>query len=144
MCNIIFYKKNQEITRGLKNWIWAVGWWRLPFISSLGGQRQTDLWVRGQSGLQSEFLDIQGYTEKRLLKPPCPQKSGDGAMTQSLKAGKTLIEDSSLIPSTTHFQDPHLRKSSLVLVWAISREHDESVCLPQISLKLITTEEKTK
>jgi hypothetical protein len=32
----------------------------------LGRQRQTDFWVRGQPGLQSEFQDSQGYTEKTL------------------------------------------------------------------------------
>jgi hypothetical protein len=31
------------------------------------GKRQTDLGVRGQPGLQSEFRDRQDYTEK-----PCP------------------------------------------------------------------------
>jgi hypothetical protein len=33
-------------------------------VPELGKQRQVDLWVWGQSGLQSEFQDIQGYTEK--------------------------------------------------------------------------------
>jgi hypothetical protein len=31
-------------------------------------QRQADFWVRGQPGLQSEFQDSQGYTEKPGLK----------------------------------------------------------------------------
>jgi hypothetical protein len=31
-------------------------------------QRQADSWVRGQPGLQSEFQDSQGYTEKPCLK----------------------------------------------------------------------------
>ena len=35
-----------------------------PLISALGKQRQVDFWVRGQPGLQSEFQDSQGYTEK--------------------------------------------------------------------------------
>jgi hypothetical protein len=30
---------------------------------------QADFWVQGQSGLQSEFQDSQGYTEK-----PCLEK----------------------------------------------------------------------
>jgi hypothetical protein len=29
-----------------------------------------DFWVRGQPGLQSEFQDSQGYTEKLCLKKP--------------------------------------------------------------------------
>jgi hypothetical protein len=34
-----------------------------------GRQRQVDFWVQGQPGLQTEFQDIQGYTEK-----PCLEK----------------------------------------------------------------------
>jgi hypothetical protein len=44
-------------------------WWRTPLIPALGRQRQVDFWVQGQPGLQSEFQDSQGYTEK-----PCLQK----------------------------------------------------------------------
>jgi hypothetical protein len=42
----------------------------IPLIPSLGRQRQADFWVRGQPGLQSEFQDSQGYTEK-----PCLEKT---------------------------------------------------------------------
>jgi hypothetical protein len=40
-----------------------------PLIPALGRQRQADLWVQGQPGLQSEFQDsqAQGYTEKPCL-----------------------------------------------------------------------------
>ena len=38
-------------------------------IPALGRQRQVDFQVRGQPGLQSEFEDSQGYTEK-----PCLEK----------------------------------------------------------------------
>jgi hypothetical protein len=38
-----------------------------PLIPALGRQRQTDFWVRGQPGLQSEFQDSQGCTEKPCL-----------------------------------------------------------------------------
>jgi hypothetical protein len=44
-------------------------WWRRPLIPALGRQRQADFSVRGQPGLQSEFQDNQGYTEK----PPPPK-----------------------------------------------------------------------
>jgi hypothetical protein len=44
-------------------------WWCMPVIAALGRQRQVDFWVRGQPGLQSEFQDSQGYTEK-----PCLEK----------------------------------------------------------------------
>jgi hypothetical protein len=37
-------------------------------IPALGRQRQADFWVWGQPGLQSEFQDSQGYTEKPCLK----------------------------------------------------------------------------
>jgi hypothetical protein len=44
--------------------------WRLtPLIPALGRQRQGDSGVRGQPGLQSEFQDSQGYTQK-----PCLEK----------------------------------------------------------------------
>jgi hypothetical protein len=43
-------------------------WWCTPLIPALGRQRQADFWVRGQPGLQSEFQDSQGYTEKPCLK----------------------------------------------------------------------------
>jgi hypothetical protein len=41
-----------------------------PLIPALGRQRQADFGVRGQPGLQSEFQDSQGYTEK-----PCLEKT---------------------------------------------------------------------
>jgi hypothetical protein len=39
----------------------------MPLIPTLGRQWQADFWVRGQPGLQSEFQDSQGYTEKHCL-----------------------------------------------------------------------------
>jgi hypothetical protein len=39
-----------------------------PLIPALGRQRQANFGVRGQPGLQSEFQDSQGYTEKPCLK----------------------------------------------------------------------------
>jgi hypothetical protein len=40
----------------------------MPSIPALGRQRQADFWDRRQPGLQSEFQDSQGYTEKHCLK----------------------------------------------------------------------------
>jgi hypothetical protein len=40
----------------------------MPLIPALGKQRQVEFWVQGQSGLQSEFQDSQGYAEKPWLK----------------------------------------------------------------------------
>jgi hypothetical protein len=42
-------------------------WWHTPLIPALGRQRQGDFEVPGQSHLQSEFQDSQGYTEKPCL-----------------------------------------------------------------------------
>jgi hypothetical protein len=39
----------------------------MPLIPELGGQKQGDLSIRGQPGLQSEFQDSQDYTEKPWL-----------------------------------------------------------------------------
>ena len=41
-------------------------WWFMPLIPAPGRQRQVNFWVPGQSGLQSEFQDSPGYTEKLL------------------------------------------------------------------------------
>jgi hypothetical protein len=49
-------------------------WWRTSLIPALGRQRQTDFWVRGQPGLQSELQDSQGYTEKPCLKTTTTKK----------------------------------------------------------------------
>jgi hypothetical protein len=57
-------------------------WWRTPLIPALGRQRQADLWVRGQPGLQSGLQDSQGYTEKPCLEPPTPKKAADAYLLQ--------------------------------------------------------------
>lgn len=46
-------------------WSWV---WRTPFIPALERQRQVDLWVGGQPGLQSQFQDSRGYKERSCLK----------------------------------------------------------------------------
>ena len=48
--------------------MWRLGSGGTAFIPALGRQRQADFWVWGQPGLQSEFHDSQGYTEKPCLK----------------------------------------------------------------------------
>jgi hypothetical protein len=54
----VVYKKDEK----------SQEWWCTPLIPALGRQRQVNFWVRGQPGLQSEFQDSQGYTEKPCLK----------------------------------------------------------------------------
>jgi hypothetical protein len=56
------------INKSLKKNKRAGKWWCTPILPALGRQRQVDFWVRGQPGLQSEFQDSQGYTEKPCLK----------------------------------------------------------------------------
>jgi hypothetical protein len=41
--------------------------WHIPLVPELRRQRPVDLWVQGQPGLQGEFQDSQGYTEKSYL-----------------------------------------------------------------------------
>jgi hypothetical protein len=53
-----------------KVFVEARQWWRIPVILADGRQRQVDFWVLDQPGLQSEFQDSQGYTEKPCLKKP--------------------------------------------------------------------------
>jgi hypothetical protein len=48
-------------------------WWRTPLVPALRRQRQADFWVQSQPGLQSEFQDSQGYTEKPCLEKPKPK-----------------------------------------------------------------------
>jgi hypothetical protein len=50
----------------------------MPLIPALGRQRQADFWVQGQPGLQSEFQDSQGYTEK-----PCLNKTKQNKTKQN-------------------------------------------------------------
>jgi hypothetical protein len=52
--------------------IWSRAWWLTPLNPGRGRQRQTDLWIQGQSGLQSELQDSQGYTEKPCLETAAP------------------------------------------------------------------------
>jgi hypothetical protein len=54
----------------IKKMPYSRAWWRTPLIPALGRQRQADFWVQGQPGIQSEFQDSQGYTEKPCLEKP--------------------------------------------------------------------------
>jgi hypothetical protein len=59
----------------LKIFIESQAWWRTPLNPALGRQKQVDFYrVRGQPGLQSEFQDSQGCTEKPCLEKPKQKK----------------------------------------------------------------------
>jgi hypothetical protein len=60
----------------------------MPLISALGRQRQADFWVRGQPGLQSEFQDNQGYTEKPCLEKTKQTNKKPTNQTNKLKTKK--------------------------------------------------------
>ena len=61
----------------------------MALIPALGRQRQANLWVWGQPGLQSEYQDSHGYTEKPChetnkqtnKKPTKPNKTKNGVTT---------------------------------------------------------------
>jgi hypothetical protein len=65
---------NWKLHEGFWNIKASRAWWLTPLIPALGRQRQVDFWVRGQPGLQSEFQDSQGYTEKPCLEKPKNKK----------------------------------------------------------------------
>jgi hypothetical protein len=72
MDSATMYSFIYKINNSLKKIIFSEAgqWWLTPFIPVLGRQRQADFWVLGQLGLQSEFQDSQGYTEKPCLQKP--------------------------------------------------------------------------
>jgi hypothetical protein len=47
----------------------------MPLILALGRQSQADFWIQGQPGLQSEFQDSQGCTEKPLSRKTKTKKT---------------------------------------------------------------------
>ena len=73
----------------------------LTFIPSTWsvGKRQTYLWVQVQSGLQSEFQDSQGYTEK-----PCLEKPKSNQLTKHTTKKKTNTKTTTKIQ--TNIQKP--------------------------------------
>ena len=58
------------------------------FNLALGRQRQVDFWVWGQTGLQSEYQDSQGYTEN-----PCLEKTKNQKPKQKQKQKQKQINE---------------------------------------------------
>jgi hypothetical protein len=61
-------------------------WWLMPLIPALRRQRQANLWVWGQPGLQSVFQDSQGYIER-----PCFKNNKNKTNSNKNTAVKTHI-----------------------------------------------------
>jgi hypothetical protein len=55
----------------------------MPLIPALRRQRQADFWVRGQPGLQTEFQDSQGYTEKPCLENKTSKQANKQTKTKT-------------------------------------------------------------
>jgi hypothetical protein len=72
-----------------------IKWWHTPLIPALGRHRQADFCVRGQPGLQSEFQDSLGYTEK-----PCLKKTKKTKTKTKTKKQKQKIKTKKLKPCT--------------------------------------------
>ena len=78
----------------------------MPLIPALGRQRQVDFWVQGQPGLQSEFQDSQGYTEKPCLKKKQNKTKQNKTKEAEAEAGGSLwVGGQSGLQS--EFQDSH-------------------------------------
>jgi hypothetical protein len=59
----------------------------MPLIPALGRQKQVDFWVLGQPGLQSEFQDSQGYTEKACLEKQKTKNKKQKTKKKALQGG---------------------------------------------------------
>jgi hypothetical protein len=92
--------------------------------------RQADFWVRGQPGLQSEFQDSQGYTEKLCLEKKKKERK------KILRVPLTLLH--AILGSHPMFSywAPLSLKSVLQLGFQVSGSN--WACLGQLSQKLLT------
>jgi hypothetical protein len=100
----------------------SLAWWRMPVIPAPRRQRQADFWVRGQPGLQSEFQDSEGYTEKSCLEKPKEKKKRSDKMIHNSKMGHNINFILSF-PS----QCPQIRIYFLIIIWYVSIEKQSTI-----------------
>jgi hypothetical protein len=74
----------------------------MPLIPALGRQRQEGFWVQGQPGLQSEFQDSQGYTEKPCLEKQKTKQQAKFPKTARFQLVTTEIWMSVSLPPPIH------------------------------------------
>jgi hypothetical protein len=84
---------------------------RTPLIPALGRQRQMDFCVPGQPGLQSEFQDSQGYTEKPCLKKQKQKKTKQNKKKTNNNNKKNLFPK---IKTINHQQQKSLKIANLI------------------------------
>jgi hypothetical protein len=89
-------------------------WWHTPLIPALG--RQADFWVRGQPGLQSEFQDSQGYTEKPCLENP-PKKGPSMTALQKTQQAAELEANSCAQPMDRSSWPPVVELGKMERSW---------------------------
>jgi hypothetical protein len=79
-----------QLKHVLKNTSTVRAWWCMPLIPALERQWQADFWVPGQPGLQSEFQDSQGYTEKLCLEKIKNKQTNKQIKKQNKKTTSTF------------------------------------------------------
>ena len=135
LCKISVHESNSYGHFSLKKNYFAGQWWDMPLIPAFGRQRQADFWIWDQPGLQSEFQDIQGYTEKPCLKKPKKKKKNKNNCQCHPRAGiKGICHHAGLLFFFNHTPqpgpEPRSRCSKIVspLISKQVRENPERLC----------------
>jgi hypothetical protein len=92
----------------------------MPLISALGRQKQSDFWVPGQPGLQSEFQESHDYTVKPCLKNKQTNKQQKAKQTNKQKGWQDGSVGKSTVCSTKgpefKSRQPHGDSQSPVMI----------------------------